>query len=88
MLCPCRRVLLVRSQVETPSHVSDWLRSPGLQPPDYSAADRFAHPVQARSVAAHALSAYESSTTYGPPPVDALDENSTNRDAVNTRVGK
>jgi hypothetical protein len=38
--------------------------------------------------AAHALSAYESSTTYGPPPVDARDENSTKREAVNTRVGK
>jgi hypothetical protein len=36
----------------------------------------------------HALSAYASSTTYGPPPVDARDEYSTKREALKVLVGK
>ena len=37
---------------------------------------------------AHALSAYSSSTTYGPPPTDAREENSTKRSTVKLRAGK
>ena len=36
----------------------------------------------------HALSVYKSSTTYGPPPVEAREENSTKREAMKLRVGK
>ena len=37
---------------------------------------------------AHALSAYSSSTTYGPPPTEAREENSTKRSTVKLRDGK